>query len=253
MMISIIIPFFNEINLIKRAVQSIFNQDFKDDDVEIIIINDGLINNNEIYNILFDFDFKKISVINTDVTKGPGSARNIGIDCANGNIIAFLDADDFWLPGKIKLQLECLKGGANFVTTGYHFESFGTQIIPPYFIDSPIDVFLKRGIGTSTVLITRDLLGNNRFKNIRYCQDIDFWFSLASKKNFRYQCVPESLVCYSTGGSTKNKLRQLVYFHRVLLLNKIRFFNYLLVMSSYIFHGLKNHFIIKYLNKFLGL
>lgn len=250
--LSVVIPFYNEISLIERAVNSVLIQGLNELNIEIIIANDGFFENDTIKKTLNNFHFKEIIVVNTKGNNGPGAARNLAIQYAKGYLIAFLDADDFWLPGKINSQLQLVKSGANFVTTGYHFESFGTQVIPPSLIDSPIDVFLKRGIGTSTVLITRDLLQNNRFKNIRYCQDIDFWFALASQKNFIYRCVPKNLVCYSTGGSTKNKFRQLIYFNRVLLLNKVGLFNYFLVISSYIFHGINNHFLKKYLDKFLG-
>ena len=249
---SVIIPYFNEISLIDRAVSSIFNQIEKDFNFEIIIVNDGFSENNIIKSALFKHDLSKIFIIKTLNIKGPGAARNLGIERATGDLLAFLDADDYWLPDKIKSQLQLIKSGASFVATGYQFDGSSTKVFPPNMICKPIDIFLKRGIGTSTVLITRDLLKNNRFRNIRYCQDIDFWFALASQKNFRYRCVPVNLVCYSTGGSTKNKFRQLIYFNRVLLLNKVGFFNYFLVISSYIFHGLKNHFLKKYLHKFLG-
>jgi teichuronic acid biosynthesis glycosyltransferase TuaG len=245
---SVIVPFYNEISLIERTVGSILCQDFI---CEIIICNDGPISNQIIIDNLNKFDLNKIIVINTNAYHGPGAARNIGLDLAKGDLIAFLDADDYWLPGKISSQINEIINGANFVSSGYYFDNYTTQVVPPVSINRPIDIFLKRGIGTSTVLISKNLLKNFRFRNIRYCQDIDFWYLLANQENFSYKSIPDKFVCYSTEGSTKNKLRQLAHFHQILLLNKIGFLNQFLILFSYIFHGLKNHFFKKYLNKLL--
>ncbi|HHO7684765.1 TPA: glycosyltransferase, partial [Proteus mirabilis] len=55
--------------------------------------------------------------------KGSNYSRNLGAEKSTGNILMFLDDDDFWLENKIKVQLELLKKGYDFVYSGKNFVS----------------------------------------------------------------------------------------------------------------------------------
>jgi glycosyltransferase involved in cell wall biosynthesis len=249
MKLSVIIPFHSELSLIGHTVNSVLINSNFFNEVEIILINDGLYNEGEIRSC-FSKNLNKLIIIKQNVyTKGPGGARNTGLDISRGDIIAFLDADDFWLQGKLDAQMREIKKGATFVVTSYRFDNSKTTINPPRSIDRPEDIFLRRGIGTSTVIITKELLENHKFRNIRFGQDIDFWFALANSKKFKYAGVSEVLVEYNTGGSTKNKWVQLFYVNKILSLNKINIFTRIKVNVSYILTGVYNHYIKK---KFLS-
>ena len=240
--LSVIIPFFNEIKLIGRAVDSVISQCWSDIDVQIIICNDGPISNELIQSKCDNNNFC-IKVVSNNSAKGPGGARNTAIANASGELIAFLDSDDIWLPGKIKAQLAEIARGASFVATAYRFDTGQSIVQPPKSIEQPLDVFLRRGIGTSTVMITRALLADLRFKDIRFAQDIDYWYALARSPHFRYAAVDDCLVEYSTGGSTKNKWVQLQYLHKVLRINDVPWLHHLRVLSSYVLAGVYNHYI----------
>lgn len=243
MKLSVIIPFFSELNLIRRTVESVVVNSYLFTEVEIILINDGIIDESKIRGYLSSELNKLIIISPNRYKKGPGGARNTGLEISSGDFIAFLDADDFWLPGKLEAQMLEIKKGASFVTTSYRFNVGKTVILPPKNIKTPNDIFLKRGIGTSTVLITKQLLENNRFNEIRFGQDIDFWFNLSKSKNFNYVRVPEVFVEYNTGGSTKNKWVQLFYVNRVLSMNKIDISTRIKFNISYIISGIYNHYI----------
>lgn len=243
--ISIIIPFYDEVELISRAVDSVFMQEGHGRAVEVIVINDGNLAEDYISEII---DHAGVNVIKNQYPKGPGGARNTGLDAATGDYLAFLDADDFWLPGKLFAQLSAVEGGATFVATGYRINSDQATIMPPVSLDRPIDVFLRRGIGTSTVLITRALLAELRFKDIRFAQDIDFWFGLACSPLFRYANVDFCLAQYSSAGSTKNKWKQLQYFYKVIKINDLPFPVKVRALSSYVLSGIFNHFIKRLFN-----
>lgn len=92
-MISIVIPLYNKENDIARCIRSILNQTFQD--FEIFVVNDGSTDNSvtEVEKI----SDPRIRLINQQ-NGGVSVARNRGIREAKGNLVAFLDADDEWLP-----------------------------------------------------------------------------------------------------------------------------------------------------------
>jgi glycosyltransferase involved in cell wall biosynthesis len=247
MKLSVVIPFYRELDLIGRAVESVIINADTVSDVEILICNDGNISEAEIRSRISKESNLLVRVLRNQGRKGPGGARNTGLDASSGDIIAFLDADDIWMPGKISKQLDAIKMGATFVVTGYRFENRNVLVTPPDSIQHPIDIFLKRGIGTSTVVITRALLGDFRFKDIRFSQDIDFWYTLACSDRFRYAAINEALVVYGNQGSTKNKLVQLWYMYKVLSMNRLPYFLRAKVLLSYINSGVKRHYLSRLL------
>jgi len=243
MKLSVIIPFNNELNLINRAINSVVINSIFFDQVEIILINDGSFEENEIRSCFKNDINNLIKVVSNNYTKGPGGARNTGLDILKGDIIAFLDADDFWLPGKLETQIKEIKKGATFVATSYRLDNSKTIVNPASSIDIPEDIFLRRGIGTSTVILTKELLEDHKFREIRFAQDIDFWFALAKSKKFKYAVISEVFAEYNTGGSTKNKWVQLFYVNKVLNLNNISIITRIRVNINYILTGLYNHYI----------
>ena len=102
--VSVIIPYFKKINYIKKTLNSVLNQTFQD--FEIILVYDD--NNLDDLKTL-ENEYKnnsKIKIIKNKSNLGAGISRNIGIKYAKGEIISFLDADDFWLPEKLNKQLK---------------------------------------------------------------------------------------------------------------------------------------------------
>ena len=90
--VSVIIPVYNVENFLEECLDSVINQTLKD--IEIICVNDGSYDNS--LEILKQYQKKdsRIIIIN-QFNKGPGGARNTGLDIAQGKYIYFIDADDF--------------------------------------------------------------------------------------------------------------------------------------------------------------
>lgn len=121
MMISVVIPTFNCAGFIEETLSSVAGQSCRD--LEIIVVDDGssddtvsraqnYVNQNNI----------KARVISNIHDKGAAGARNTGIDAAEGDMIAFIDADDKWLPEKLEHQLAFMnERKAAFSFTGYEF------------------------------------------------------------------------------------------------------------------------------------
>ena len=246
--LTVVVPFYREIKLIERTVSSVLEQSVVNRSMkfEILICNDGDYTSNDILEILPATVHQYIRIIKNTGPKGPGGARNCGLNHATGEYIAFLDADDYWLPDKISKQLDMMDKGCSFVTTAYQFEGSEKVIAPPESINNGIDIFKKLGIGTSTVLARRSLCDKYRFRNVRFSQDIDYWFRLAQDTDFRYGSVSDSCVVYSLSGSTRNKFVQLMSFWKILQLNKITIIDQLVILMKYSFRGLYNHYLFRF-------
>jgi glycosyltransferase involved in cell wall biosynthesis len=97
--VSVIIPTFNRAHLIGRALQSVLQQTGPGD--EIIVIDDGSTDDTEVVVRKMAGDrVRYIWIANS----GAGAARNRGVQEAKGELLAFLDSDDEWLPGKLDVQ-----------------------------------------------------------------------------------------------------------------------------------------------------
>jgi glycosyltransferase involved in cell wall biosynthesis len=99
-LVTVIIPTYNRGWIVKDAIDSVLEQDFID--YELIVIDDGSDDNTP--QILKAYG-NKINMLHQP-NKGVSAARNRGIAAASGRLIAFLDSDDQWLPGKLSAQIK---------------------------------------------------------------------------------------------------------------------------------------------------
>ena len=102
MKFSVIIPTFNRIDFLERAIESVNRQTYQD--FEIVVVNDNPADESKINNLVAKFD--KTTIVHHSHSKGGNAARNSGILNSNGDLIAFLDDDDLWLPEKLALHLK---------------------------------------------------------------------------------------------------------------------------------------------------
>lgn len=92
MLFSIIIPTYNRLDLLKRALQSVWKQ--TSTDFEILVVDDG--SNDGTHDYLVSLGSKVRALKQPNL--GPGAARNLGAQRAEGKYLAFLDSDDIWFP-----------------------------------------------------------------------------------------------------------------------------------------------------------
>ncbi|KAF2516507.1 glycosyltransferase family A protein [Flavobacterium foetidum] len=98
---SIIIPLYNKENFIESTIKSVLAQSYND--FEIIIVNDGSTDKSE--EKIKNFNDNRILYFSKE-NEGVSSARNYGIEKANSDFIAFLDADDYWYPDFLETIFE---------------------------------------------------------------------------------------------------------------------------------------------------
>jgi glycosyltransferase involved in cell wall biosynthesis len=103
MLVSVIIPTYNGLKTIERAVNSVLGQSWKP--LEVIVVDDG--STDRTADILEGYG-NRIRLIRQK-NQGPSVARNVGIKAARGEIISLLDHDDEWLSSKIERQVKLLQ------------------------------------------------------------------------------------------------------------------------------------------------
>jgi glycosyltransferase involved in cell wall biosynthesis len=96
--VSVIIPTFNRGWAVKRAIDSVLGQTFKN--FELIVVDDG--SDDDTSDLLQKYDARIVVI--RQPNKGVSAARNLGILNAGGELISFLDSDDLWLPEKLSRQ-----------------------------------------------------------------------------------------------------------------------------------------------------
>lgn len=99
-LVSVIIPVYNAGKYAHAAIESVLSQTYKN--IEVICVDDCSTDNS--LSILHSFG-EKIHILCHEQNAGIGKARNTGIEIAKGELIAFMDADDLWLPEKLEVQV----------------------------------------------------------------------------------------------------------------------------------------------------
>jgi glycosyltransferase involved in cell wall biosynthesis len=122
MMVTVIIPAYDAAQTIGRAIESVIAQIFPD--FELLIIDDG--SQDKTADLVLSIQDLRIKLLRHAFNQGAGSARNTGIRLAQGELIAFLDADDTWEADKLAVQVqfmhENLEFGASVTSFWYETE-----------------------------------------------------------------------------------------------------------------------------------
>ncbi len=103
--VSVIIPTYNRARYLTEAIESVLKQTCDDKDIEIIVVDDGSVDDTR--ERLQPY-MEKIEYFYVDNNKGPAHARNVGMKKARGRYIAFLDSDDHYYPYKVEIQADFL-------------------------------------------------------------------------------------------------------------------------------------------------
>ena len=185
-LVSVVIPAYNASEFIGETLDSVFAQTFTG--FEVIVINDGSPDTQELERVLQRFP-PKLRYIKQE-NKGAAAARNTGLRAAAGELVAFLDADDTWLPAFLEKQTAFLKSTrADFVFCdallfGDSLLSGRTfmQVQPPAGEVTPENLLsVTVTVLTSTVVARRaPVLEVGLFdESMRRGHDFDLWLRLA--------------------------------------------------------------------------
>lgn len=202
--IDVIIPVFNGEKYVSEAIKSVQSQTHSIS--RIIVCDDGSTDMTCAIVKGFIKNDQRITLLSLE-HNGVSSARNSGIAESNSDLIAFLDADDIWLPNKIELQHQVLESSSidvGFVHSSYfNIDADGNElknapVTPPkshgdIFLPLLMEQYVLSG-SASSVLVRRSVLDKAGYfdRRLFYGEDWDLWLRLAKKSKISF--TPEAVV-----------------------------------------------------------
>ena len=206
--VSVIVPVFNRPRFVREAVGSALAQECPGGR-EVVVVDDGSTDGTP--QVLASFG-DRIRVVRQE-NAGPSHARNRGIAEARGDLVAFLDSDDVWLPGKLAAQVAVLDAAPQACLVHSDVEEFFEERSGRAWTRRPevlggrvLRALLRRNfVHTMTVVLRRSslaaLAGAAPF-DAAYppCEDWDLWLRLAERSEFAADPVPRVRTRVHEGG-----------------------------------------------------
>ena len=211
--VSVIVPVYQGDRFLAEAIESVLNQSYTN--YEIIVINDGSTDNSR--DVLLPY-LEKIRYVYQE-NQGVAAARNLGIQMAKGEFIAFLDQDDFWFADKLALQVAGFQAQPTLgiLNSGWQrVNELGKAIVnvEPWHKASELDLraWLQwKPVLPSAMMFSRQWLEYAGGFDSRFTQssDVDMVLRLALM-GCEAAWVPQMTVCYRQHESNtmKNSLEQ---------------------------------------------
>jgi glycosyltransferase involved in cell wall biosynthesis len=180
-MVSVVITTYNRSKMIREAIASVLAQ--TDAAGEVIVVDDG--SADDTASVLESFGSAIHLILQPH--RGVSAARNTGIRAAAGEWLAFLDSDDFWLPRKLRVQLEFFRKHREFriCQTEEIWVRNGHKLNPKKYHKKPrgycFPQLLERClISPSSVIIHREVFAEVGFfdESLPVCEDYDLWLRI---------------------------------------------------------------------------
>lgn len=201
-LVSCIIPTYKRNCTLPRAIESVLNQTYKD--IEILVVDDNEPGDEFFQNnikILLDYkDTGRVKHIQQAHHTNGAVARNLGIQNANGDYIAFLDDDDEWLPSKIEKQVSFLDGHPDVGGVSCLYHELSNDVIvhscSSYSGDNIHKKIFQREVAvfTSTILVKKDNLIKSGVFNPQLKRHQDLQLLLDFTLNNKLEVLCEYLV-----------------------------------------------------------
>lgn len=215
-LVSIIVPVYNVEKYIQETVESVMAQTYPH--WELLLVEDGSSDKTvEIITGLMGMEgASRIRLIRQPSNMGAARARNRGLLEARGRYIAYLDADDLWVPEKLERELSFLKEKeAAFVFTGYEFadeNGKGTGKV----VRVPETLNYRQALSNTTIFTTTVMFDTEKISKeqlempVMKSEDTALWFRVLRSGHVAYG-LDENLVRYRRAGKSlsSNKLEAL--------------------------------------------
>ena len=200
-MISIVVPVYNAEKYIVETMDSVLAQTYTD--WELVLVLNGCVDSSEeiVKKYKEEHKDRNILVIVEHENKGAAMARNRGVNAASGRYIAYVDADDIWMPEKLEHQLQFMKDkNAAFICSGYEFadenaKGTGKVVHVPAYLTYK-EALKNTTIFTSTVMFDTEKLPKEKIQmpNIK-SEDTALWWKVL-RDGWLVYGLDENLVLY---------------------------------------------------------
>lgn len=183
MKVSVVIPAYNAAHLLSEAIDSVRSQTFTD--WELWIVDDGSTDNTQEIVDRYCRKDERIQLV-TQKNSGVSSARNLGVARSQGELIAFLDADDRWLPEKLRVHVEFMNSRPEVGVSFARVEFLTVDGIPTnkrtncslINLSAADFLYTNPTVTTSNVVVRRELFEKLQGfdQTINYSEDIELLF-----------------------------------------------------------------------------
>ncbi|MHB8158454.1 MAG: glycosyltransferase family 2 protein [Desulfocucumaceae bacterium] len=194
---SVVIPTYNRAELLRRALESVRSQTFKD--FEVVVVDDFSTDNTlEVVELFKDLDLKLFQIRCQGII---GLSRNMGIKKSRGRWVAFLDSDDVWYPDKLEKVKEAIEGNSTPILIHHDMYEVKQGIRGKTMRPGPkaenmheFLLFERDVLITSAVTVRRDMLvksgGFSELEECNMVEDYEFWIRLAPMGPFHFLDIP---------------------------------------------------------------
>lgn len=249
--LSITICSYNRAQYIGKAIKSVLDQTFSD--FEIIIIDDcSEDNTEEIVRKLIRND-SRIKYYKNEQNLGISKSRNKGIYLSNGEYIAMLDSDDYWIDkDKLQKQIGVLEKNKNIGIIGSNILCINNEgkEVKKYFyknIDKNIrkKILIRNQFAQSSIIIRKKLLEQTQGYNKNYdgCEDYDLWLRIGRVSNFaNIKDITTAYMIHPGGISKQKKFKIAKNIYKIIKENKKYYPNYFIAKIVAILRILKSLF-----------
>lgn len=175
-LVSVIIPAYNAVETIIPCVKSVLNQTYEN--LEIIVVNDGSTDATRM--TLTEYK-KELCIDNLQIISqanaGPSAARNLGIELARGEYVAFLDSDDLWMQNKVQAQMQVFITQTSAKIVGSTFRRKGR---PEEISEVSVRKLVYHNyFATSAVMCHKCVFNTLRFnEEQKYSEDYRLWMEV---------------------------------------------------------------------------
>lgn len=196
-LVSIILPYYKKLAYIHKTLDSIRKQTYKN--YELVIIYDDT-DLNDLYTLQeITKNDPKIKIIKNINNLGAGHSRNLGIEKAKGEFVAFIDADDEWDSEKNNKQISFMNdNNYDFSFTDYRKKIYNKIIEVKYkkkFVEHG-DLLKSCVIGLSTVMVRKKIIDVDLFPSLKTQEDFVAWLKI-TKKNHKAYNLDTTLVTWN--------------------------------------------------------
>ena len=243
-LVSIIVPCYNAEAFLGATLEAVIAQTFTD--WECVVVDDASRDGSAPVLAQYAERDPRIRPVFQPVNGGAAAARNAGLGVIRGRYLAFLDADDYWLPEKLAKQVAYMREkGAPIVHTSYRFIDKKGAFLPGGVRASDrvdLRTYMRNTeIGMSTSLLDRGQVGEFSFRDIRLCQDTHLWLVLL-RRGLVSLGMAETLVHYRVregqiSGSKVAMAKQVYALYREI--GEVGVATQLFSFASYAFNGFR--------------